>query len=365
MEIQCGVSILQTLLNTSNCAVKLVNQYIVLFAGRVSGIEHLWVIGDRFCFDTMAFHLMTMPEEESYIRRNFDVGNYSSCLFASNDNNILSRLINQLNRAFIENKVLPKLILMIIEDDIIKVLAHRHESQKCRAEPKYSKEVNWLLKETAKAVSIFKDFLPKRAQREKYPHICWIQPVTNIHFYNNKEREHFGDKLKKFIPLYNNMSTLKLVQVWDIYDRSLYLGPQRRFTHEGKVQYWRAVDKTVRFCDTNILKKFGQNEGLNSFQKNTGKFNKQNWRRKGKNTSHWTKPHQEHQDMGEHASSEKARRYHHHLQPRDIHQMNLIKWLFSCSNHIVFNYLFFQFSLLFINLFGATSMFFGYYLSIS
>ena len=66
------------------------------------------------------------------------------------------------------------------------------------------------------------------------------------------------------------MSALKLVQVWDIYDKSLYLKAQNRITHEGKSTFWRAVDKTVRFCDTNILKKSGSvlgNQQQHGFKK--------------------------------------------------------------------------------------------------
>ena len=115
--------------------------------------------------------------------------------------------------------------------------------------------------------------------------MCWIQPVTNVNFHNDKERELFAEKLRIFTSLYDNMSTLKLVQMWDPYNKSLYLGPQRRFTSEGKSLYWRALDKTIRFCDTNILKKTGN---LQTY-KNPGQY--QQYRRfqpnrgRGKNTS--------------------------------------------------------------------------------
>ena len=246
----------------------------------MAGLEYLWILGDRFCFDTVNTHLITMSDEESYIKRNFDVHNFSSCMFASNDTNILSRILNELNRGFVELKLLPKLILVVLEDDLIQVLSNKHTKAKCTAPPKYGREIKWLMREFVKAISIFKEFLPDRAKKDKYPHICWLMPVTNVNFSNNKDRERFGQKLKECASLFPNMSALKLVQVWDIYDRNLYLQLQRRFTHEGKITFWRAADKTVRFCDTNILKKPVVEQQQFKFKKN--------WNGRGKSTS-WNK----------------------------------------------------------------------------
>ena len=51
-----------------------------------------------------------------------------------------------------------------------------------------------------------------------------------------------------------NCFTLELKKVWDPKDLSLYLSSQR-FTTDGYSAYWEAVDKTIRYFDSVILKK--------------------------------------------------------------------------------------------------------------
>ena len=199
-----------------------------------------------------------MTDESSYIKRNFEVSQFTTNSFVSNDNNILSRMFNLLVRAFLEKKALPKLIVVVLEDEIIKFMHHKQEQAGISVKFKFKKSIMWLMREYTKAIECFKEYLPEKAKREKYPHVTWIQPVTNVNLANNPDRDRFGGDLKTYASLFPNMSALKLVQVWDIYDRNLHLGPQQRFINEGKSQYWRAIDKTVRFCDTNILKKNNQ-----------------------------------------------------------------------------------------------------------
>ena len=111
--------------------------------------------------------MLNIPEEESYINRNFQIGNYASNLLASNDPNILSRLRNQLVKGYRINKILPKLIVVILEDDVIQAIGHKHSRAKCTATPKYKKEVNWLLREFHRSIAVMKEYLPIRAKKNR------------------------------------------------------------------------------------------------------------------------------------------------------------------------------------------------------
>ena len=261
-----------------------------LFSGYVKGLDELWIIGDRFCFDTVSTHLLTLTEEASYIKRNFEVSQFSTNSFVSNDPNVLSRIFNQLVRAFTEKRALPKLIVVVLEDEIIKQMRFRQEQAAVSTNLKFKKPIMWLMREFSKAIESFKDYLPEKAKREKHPHVTWIQPVTNVNLANSSVRDKFGSDLKTYATMFPNMSALRLVQIWDIYDKSLYLGPQQRFTHEGKSQFWRALDKTVRFCDTNIMKR---NSGLVGPSGASGKAKTQKkpgWKNQvGKNPHKWSR----------------------------------------------------------------------------
>ena len=52
------------------------------------------------------------------------------------------------------------------------------------------------------------------------------------------------------------MSVLKLKKIWSQKDPNFYAEDeiQPRFTAEGLKNYWLVVDRTVRFCDSTIMK---------------------------------------------------------------------------------------------------------------
>ena len=52
--------------------------------------------------------------------------------------------------------------------------------------------------------------------------------------------------------MHANVYTLALKKVWDEKDKNLFMS---RFTAEGYKYYWEAVDKTIRYFDSVILKK--------------------------------------------------------------------------------------------------------------
>ena len=48
---------------------------------------------------------------------------------------------------------------------------------------------------------------------------------------------------------------LMLKKVWDSQDTNLYIQESRRFTASGLKAYWEAIDRTVRYFDSIVLKK--------------------------------------------------------------------------------------------------------------
>ena len=73
--------------------------------------------------------------------------------------------------------------------------------------------------------------------------------------------------------MFDKTTAVDLVQVWDRKDASLYSKHDRRFTNQGKINLWRAIDKTIRFCDTNVVRNynnttFTQQHYKAPFQKN-------------------------------------------------------------------------------------------------
>ena len=66
-----------------------------------------------------------------YIREHYDVLGKLSSRYLSNDANLISRLRNQLVDAIHEKVILPKYLVMVLDDDIIKWLS-LEPKRRCR-----------------------------------------------------------------------------------------------------------------------------------------------------------------------------------------------------------------------------------------
>ena len=64
---------------------------------------------------------------------------------------------------------------------------------------------------------------------------------------------------------HENITVLKLKKGWNPDDSTLYVREARCYTYEGLSTYWQAVDKTVKFCDTILLKKFEKSRNMEKF----------------------------------------------------------------------------------------------------
>ena len=68
-------------------------------------------------------------------------------------------------------------------------------------------------------------------------------------------RKIFNKVLEVSVQNYDYAYSLKLRKVWNEQDPALYLKREGRFTAQGLNAYWEAIDKTVKFANTILLKK--------------------------------------------------------------------------------------------------------------
>ena len=85
--------------------------------------------------------------------------------------------------------------------------------------------------------------------------MIWIKPPENTNFANNKLRRRFSAALDKCVTYHDHTYALELKKGLDKDDSSLYNKSDRRFTSAGYKSYWGAIDKTIKFADTLLLKK--------------------------------------------------------------------------------------------------------------
>ena len=122
--------------------------------------------------------------------------------------------------------------------------------------------INWVMVEHEKLIQVQKEHLPPKAQRVSQPHIMWIKTPFHNCFSeaNNDARSRFNTCLCHTCKYNDNVSVLQLKQVWQPTDSSLYVKHAERFTNEGIRTYWDAMDRTVKFCDTTIMKRIFKTE---------------------------------------------------------------------------------------------------------
>ena len=151
--------------------------------GNPHGYKKIWFIGDDFGHKTFSeFFFEREPSDYcGYARENFEVSGFMGDSFKSLDTNLISRMRGTFLKAIKDKVLLPKMVVLVPDDDIINYLKGRGSATS------YSmgKVLHWIMSEFARLVAGHKDQLQKRARKTNYPHFIWIQ--APLHKYFSKE----------------------------------------------------------------------------------------------------------------------------------------------------------------------------------
>ena len=102
----------------------------------------------------------------------------------------LGRIRNQLVLAINEQILMPKIILVVLDDDIV----HGVYYEDFGISNILGRLIHWLAMEFNKLVETQKDKLPPKAIRKGYPTFIWMAPPENINFNNNDMRHKIGSQ---------------------------------------------------------------------------------------------------------------------------------------------------------------------------
>ena len=227
-----------------------------IFTEPIKGYEQLWILGDAFTASSFEqyYKLKAMKDfAAGHMIESYDVMARSGNKYTSNDPNILSRLRNMLIGLIHQEVKLPKMIIIVLDDDLVKYYGP-DEDDEC-LEKAFKRLLNELMTEFRKIISTQKERLPKKAQRPFYPQMVWIEAPLNKCFGNNRERKIFNKSLNSSAKFQENVSVLALKKIWDYDNTRLFVNEALRYTSEGLSMYWAAVDCTVRFMDTILFHK--------------------------------------------------------------------------------------------------------------
>ena len=227
------------------------------------GLEKIWIVGDNFSNNTFSAHykFATGPSDSHQVRENpfYAFQNYEVCEFSNNSYDSLYRSMaghirNSLIKAVNEHNTLPKLIIVILDDDLIYGVSKKSDLDDHQ---QLHILTAWLMTEFEKAILAYKDMLPPRSKRSDYSHFLWIAPPTNCNFplHNNDMRVYQGKCLSDIVKTKQNMSVLQMVKIWEHTDRNAFLQDAQRFTSDGLDKYWSSIDSAIRYWDVILSKK--------------------------------------------------------------------------------------------------------------
>ena len=229
----------------------------------VAAYDRCWFFGDTFGSRSFKqyFKARASSDFNGYVKAHYDVTGFFNNFVRCDNPSILSRLGNLLVQALNNSKSaangimpLPKLIVVVVDDDILKLFkdcSHGVGS----VTKSMSRAINFVMTAHECAISTFKEFLPAKSLKKDYPHILWIQPPEHKNFDNNSLRYKFNRCLDDAAKMHHNVTTLMMKKGWDPAEDDLFLADQQRFSTRGLNLYWEGVDRTTRYFDSLLLKK--------------------------------------------------------------------------------------------------------------
>ena len=222
----------------------------MFFTGTLAGLDMMWVFGDEFVsrnFTEYYRHVVNSTTKEKYFgMQQYEVQEYSTTRYASSIKEIIPRLLNLIAKAIIDNKYLPKVMMIITDDDVLKQVKMPNPVER----PELEFILEYFLEDVHRTIREYKEKLEVKCKHEHYPHVILIMPPCHKYFPNNEQRDLFTDVMEEIIQnneAYSYICCLRLKKCWDERDGAYYLRDQRRFTPIGLTAYWSGVDEALKF----------------------------------------------------------------------------------------------------------------------
>ena len=164
----------------------------------------------------------------------------------------MGRITNALITAFNRQNTLPKIIAMVVEDDFIRQIKLTSDDKEMKVSSRYiiNRLSKYLVHQVERTIEVFKENLPPKACRENWPHIAWIFPTQSVNYKNNKWRAYLQDAIEEEIKHHKWMSAFELRQLWSRDNPILVSSQSNTITSDGYLTYWKAFDRTMKYCDT-------------------------------------------------------------------------------------------------------------------
>ena len=214
-------------------------------------MEKIWIIGDDFVANTFDQYVKNaVRKTELYMKRSYDISCFAKKSHESNIRNVIARVKFQLVKALDTECLLPKSILVILDDDIIRrVEAKCDEDNLENMSTIFSCVMKHLINQFRKLIESRKDQLPEKSISKIYPTIYWVESPQHCNFNNNLSRRKMNSAIQAECSILDNSKIMRMKKVWNSDDEHAYLASHSRFTSDGIFKYWGSIDNALEFND--------------------------------------------------------------------------------------------------------------------
>ena len=170
---------------------------------------------------------------ESYANTNYQVRAIGGSAISSNNPDGISRTRNALVKAYKRFNTIPKILVIINENDIINSIQHDNSFG---ISQHYDDVIEWLFNEISDINTKFRSFASSNALKNKtgWPHLLWMAPSLHDSYKDNDKRRKFTKARESFVNLRPTVASLRPKHVWDPQNDNLFPARARTF-HTGRM----------------------------------------------------------------------------------------------------------------------------------
>ena len=187
--------------------------------------------------------------KKGYICAHYNVTPLCNGAIHGGNGNILKRMYNALVKAINDQHVLPKAIIIVVNDDIIDTFDH----YKIGFSQAIGCIIEWLGNQLHHVITSYKEKLPSKARKFKFPTLLWTEiPQHEMYVHYNDFKQKYNRAIDRMASLFREMEVLHL-KTWNFGELSYF--SEGRINGNGLSTYWQAVDEAFEQWDRAQMRK--------------------------------------------------------------------------------------------------------------
>ena len=148
---------------------KIYSIYHLLITDYVEGMERIWYLCDEFGHKSFAeyYYQVDLAEYKGFIPENYETTGLVTSSYKNLNPSILGHLHNSVISGMKDQKLLPKMLVIVLDDDLLKAIVDQNDTSSYT----WGKVIHWMITDIKRMLGSYKEYLPKKSYRVGEPHI--------------------------------------------------------------------------------------------------------------------------------------------------------------------------------------------------